>query len=173
MDASERNQPDLGRRDVIKKAAVAGAVVWSAPIILSSTAGASDPSGTCPPKDCKKTYFVRFDTSCQGDLPGGGGHDECRAAISAAYPALPPSGCSKVRFSSSGSTISMKLAPGFSVQNFWIKEGTGCFTGNCGSYTGKCGTSSGFEYGDEYVINTAACTGRGFSNLYAVICGPS
>lgn len=40
--------PKVDRRQAVKRAAVAGAVVWSAPVVLSSRAQAMD--GTCTPK---------------------------------------------------------------------------------------------------------------------------
>jgi hypothetical protein len=50
MDDSGRGGVGVSRRDLIKKAAVAGGAVWIAPTVLASTASANQgcPVGSCP-----------------------------------------------------------------------------------------------------------------------------
>jgi hypothetical protein len=55
----EQSGSTYGRRDIIKKTAVAGAVVWTAPVIVSSRALASEPSG--PGGSCDYIYIVKID----------------------------------------------------------------------------------------------------------------
>ena len=47
MDAVEQSPGGLSRRDMIKMSVVAGALVWSAPVLLSGTASAQ--TGCCDP----------------------------------------------------------------------------------------------------------------------------
>ena len=57
---SEKSESAYGRRDIIKKTAVAGAVAWTAPMIVSSRAFAALPSDEQGPL-CDKFYMVKID----------------------------------------------------------------------------------------------------------------
>lgn len=50
----------VSRRDLLKKSAVAGGIVWAAPMILSDTAGATYMGS---PEDCKAYYWCKFKTT--------------------------------------------------------------------------------------------------------------
>lgn len=172
---AEHYPEQSSRRDLVKKAAVAGAVVWASPAILSSSASAVVGSGTCPDKaPCKNHYVVRFDgqLTCIGGIPGGQGHAECRDEVISTYGAVPPGGCAFAQVVGTQTNPVIQLAPGFTLARVFIKQGTDCFTGPCWSYTGKCGVNGGFEYGDEVIVSPGQCTGSGWSNVYAIICGP-
>jgi len=51
----------LTRRDLIKRGAVAGGLVWTAPLILESAAAAT--TAGCSPCDCVTFYSGKWDTS--------------------------------------------------------------------------------------------------------------
>ena len=53
------------RRDLIKKGAVAGGVVWAAPLVTSVGAGAQDISALCEPQPCI-TSFDLLETGTNG-----------------------------------------------------------------------------------------------------------
>ena len=56
----ENSESAYGRRDIIKKTAVAGAVAWTAPLIVSSRALAQVPSDD-PGPVCANYYMVKID----------------------------------------------------------------------------------------------------------------
>lgn len=79
MGTNENNTSGVSRRDLLKKGAVAGGIVWTAPMVLSisDVAGASYPgsAGSLPP--CTKNYVVKWNLSesgswsgCQGEIGG-------------------------------------------------------------------------------------------------------
>lgn len=176
MNESTSQGGAFGRREVLKKAAVAGAVGWTAPLIISSVANATNSSGTCPDKVCVDTYFARWERggSCMDSLGGGGtgGGGNCTLG-DLGLSALPSSGCAFVKVKSFGTnTWSFYLAPGFSVTKTGVKAGAGCCNGSV-SYTGECGTTSdGFEYGDVVNVHNDCLVDNEISNLSLVICGP-
>jgi hypothetical protein len=61
----ESTRPGLGRRDLIKAAAAAGAVAWTAPVIIDSLA--SPAAATTCPDNCASCVFVEIKASsnCQ------------------------------------------------------------------------------------------------------------
>jgi hypothetical protein len=58
----EDNSPAIGRRAMIAKAVTAGAIVWTAPLVLGSTASATKPNpvGTCAPGRLYAAKFHRY-----------------------------------------------------------------------------------------------------------------
>lgn len=170
---------EIDRRSLIKKSAVAGAIAWTSPLILSSKAGATS-STTCPPRPaCPPTgqrYVVRFSgNSCAGDVPNNPGFSGCTPLL----PAGVVSGCHLVQlvsFQSSPPKLKLRLAPGVSVAQLIVKQENGCAAEfqrpNCFSYTGKCGTHNGFPYGDEVTIDLSAgnCFLSQISNFIVVLC---
>jgi hypothetical protein len=178
MDMSDDTPNEIDRRSLIKKSAVAGAIAWTSPMILSSKAGATS-STTCPPRPaCPPTgqrYVVRFSsTSCAGDIPNNSGFSGCPEL---AGPVV--SGCHLVQvvsFQANPPKLKLRLAPGVSVAKFIVKQGSGCSAGdqrpNCFSYTGKCGTHNGFVYGDEVIIDltSGGCYLSAISNFIVVLC---
>lgn len=77
MTTNENQTGDVSRRDLLKKGAVAGGIVWAAPLILSSPAGASYVGSD---SECTHFYFGKLDTNetnetitpdtCQGSTNG-------------------------------------------------------------------------------------------------------
>lgn len=68
----------LSRREILKRGAVAGAVVWSVPMIASSPAFAA--TGKCSgSRPCTRFFGVKFDNDKQAvdGAPGGGGGGNC------------------------------------------------------------------------------------------------
>ena len=59
---SEKSESAFGRRDIIKKTAVVGAVAWTAPLIVSSRVMAQVPSDEAGPL-CDRFYVVKIDGS--------------------------------------------------------------------------------------------------------------
>lgn len=67
IETLERDGMD--RRDVIKKAAVAGAIVWAAPVVTSQVASAQAP--TCTPKCKSVTAVLKAQVSLYCERSGG------------------------------------------------------------------------------------------------------
>ena len=67
MSEHESTGSTFDRRSALKKAAVAGAVAWTAPVVLSSGASAMD--GTCTPKclPAVGSSLTWAGTGCQGN----------------------------------------------------------------------------------------------------------
>ncbi|MCO8127428.1 twin-arginine translocation signal domain-containing protein [Acidimicrobiia bacterium EGI L10123] len=80
----------VSRRDLLKKSAVAGGIVWAAPLILSDTAGATYIGS---PADCVSYYWCKGTTNdTGGEITGVGGEpSHCYTpAPGGSGPANPP-----------------------------------------------------------------------------------
>lgn len=68
MDVQSPNENS--RRDLLRKGAVAGGIVWAAPMLLSSPASAQSTTGSPPPEEaCTTFYYVMLDAhfeNCSG-----------------------------------------------------------------------------------------------------------
>lgn len=60
MGTNENQSGGVSRRDLLKKGAVAGGIVWAAPVVLSDVAGADTNVGT--PSLCTAWYSLKFET---------------------------------------------------------------------------------------------------------------
>ena len=66
MDKGSRTRRGLTRRDLLRKSAVAGGIVWTAPVVMSfsSTAGAAEgsppPTGVCRPGSTLAVGYVKY-----------------------------------------------------------------------------------------------------------------
>lgn len=104
--STENQIGGVSRRDLLKKGAVAGGIVWAAPLVLSSPAGASYVGSD---SECTHFYYGKFDTNetaetitpgtCQGSTngstcyaPGGAGYVENRTYGSACATVIAVSG---------------------------------------------------------------------------------
>lgn len=56
---TNENQSGISRRDLLKKGAVAGGIVWVAPVVLSDVAGAASTVGS--PRNCLVRYAAKLD----------------------------------------------------------------------------------------------------------------
>lgn len=62
---------EVTRRDLLKKSAVAGGLVWAAPMVLGSTASAQ--AAACPQGSCPTYHQVKVDSGEQPVSDGGTG----------------------------------------------------------------------------------------------------
>lgn len=77
----------IGRRDLLKKGAVAGGLVWASPMIFSATAGAQ--VGACVDCPSDRLFGLKFNNpgSLESLPSNGGGPGNCLDASAAAPPA--------------------------------------------------------------------------------------
>lgn len=128
----------LGRRDIIKKAAVAGGLAWTAPMILSSQVSAT--VGTCP-DGCPTCYAAKFDWDEDNDVwktCSGVGGSPCGSSITACTTYV--NGCiSGVSISGPQNSPTVTVPSDAKIIQTVSKEGP-----NCGSTTidpSTCATS--------------------------------
>lgn len=83
----ELGDGQIGRRDLLKKGAVAGGLIWASPTIFSATAGAQVGACTSCPSD--RLFGLKFNNpGTLESLPtNGGGGGNCLDATAAAPPA--------------------------------------------------------------------------------------
>lgn len=82
MEANENQSSGMSRRDLLKKGAVAGGIVWTAPVVLGGVAGAQ--VGTGSPNPCTTLLFAKFGANGSGvitsnlnDCEDGVGQNDC------------------------------------------------------------------------------------------------
>ncbi len=122
MDTHQRDEhTSLSRRDLIKRAAAAGAVAWTAPLVVESL---TSPAGALTPGPCQP-YYVKMLPSgtCYNAGPASGAGRRCGVASNSVSFPLPQgvkcgSGCGA---SCSGANAS--LTPSISYNS-----GTGLYT---------------------------------------------
>lgn len=123
----------ISRRDVMKKGAVAGAIVWSAPILTSSPAFAA--SGKCSgSKPCVTFYFAKVQGStCDTQSTSDGGGTGCtnytaaQLACPGTTPPLMENGCNFVSGSHSAGSGSFTYDPGVVPLIVQVKPGGNCY----------------------------------------------
>lgn len=156
----------IGRREAVKKAAVAGAVAWSAPMILSSKVSAA--GGTCPDTgDCPTTgkfVIAKVDSStCEDSVSESGQGWSCGRALRDQFgKQISPGGCSYVsswNLNSEQSTVT--LAEGVTVVGVQWKGGKECYINY--SVGGNCG---------NVVTVTRGPGQKGISNISVLMCVP-
>lgn len=161
----QKNVSQVGRRDVIKKTAVAGAIVWTAPAILSSRALATH-TGT---HVCANTYVFKLeDAGCTS-----ANRNFCPAqilAIASAASPSPPNPCLKNPTNLSDVVINctyseaaggtFTLQPGFYPIGSVGKKGSGA-------------TSQCTPFGPPSLSGGRYQTVTGESHVYVIVCGPA
>jgi hypothetical protein len=75
----DRRTGEVSRRDLLKKSAVAGGVIWATPMVLSSTAGAQ--AVTCPQGSCPTYHRIKIDSGEQPVADAGGTGVKCNYFI--------------------------------------------------------------------------------------------
>jgi hypothetical protein len=112
------NEPGgtISRRDLLKKSAVAGGIVWATPMILSDVAHAAITCESCPPG---KKYTIKYETPETGTL---GACTADSGEGNACYDASLPSGCNLVAGTptfvpngSGGGTVTITIVAGVIV----------------------------------------------------------
>lgn len=178
----EHTDGHVDRRDVIKKAAVAGGIAWTAPMIMSSRVSAVV-GGTCPdPPQCKFWYMIRIDgSSCSADnsFPNnpGFGDPNCNNVLANVMAQLggsvltAPGGCSSIITSRSfgASSTSFTLKPGFKVKGVIFKDSNGCPSSDT---SGACWTEGPCDSAGNRSITIGGCPGiqSSWSNVTAIVC---
>jgi hypothetical protein len=177
MESQEQQRRGLDRRALIKRAAVTGAIVWTAPVVLDSMvspagafSGTPCSSVTCdtakPSKTCTWYAFRIIPGSTDCGTIGGGG-STC-AAITSALAALAAAGINpeekcppgtKVT-SSTSTTVTFTLGPGCNLAVASDFAGGDCCDSGPGGGTG--GGSCTFTFGQ--------CNGHNISHVDAIVC---
>src|SRR5688500_17293650 len=52
-------QTSVTRRDLLKRSAIAGALIWAAPVIVAQPAGATHECGSCT--GCNRLYGIKYE----------------------------------------------------------------------------------------------------------------
>lgn len=157
-DAAVANGIDKGssRRDLLKKAALVGAVAWTLPAVISSPAfAASKKCGGSRP--CTTFYFVKVNGD--GTIAPGVGDGSCglRTILKcdSSTATLLDGGAFVTSTSSTSSTLSVTLAPGVVPLLITTKYGP-----NCHDYTYNEGTNT-FSAPNPATACTASVTASG------------
>lgn len=156
----ESDAPEgLSRRDIIKRGAVAGAVVWATPVLTSTAAGALSPGSVV----CSTYYAIRFDSSgvCQDSFNGEGFEAIVTALDGLGFP-IYRGGCVGVTNTSITGTISsvtFTTNPGWKLVYTVSKQGNDAVAADD---TDRVGTITVDPSGFDNV-----------SNIVLVLCGPA
>jgi len=127
MSVDAQDTAGLSRRDVLKRSAVVGGLVWIAPTILAGPASAT--VVTCP---ANRRYAIKHGSPNQGcEVPGtnAGGSGNC--AAQAGFTEFQNGCCLEptlVRFvaSANGTTHTYTLAPGVGFSQGFVKCANDC-----------------------------------------------
>lgn len=123
----------ISRRDVMKKGAVAGAIVWSAPMLTSSPAFAA--SGKCSgSKPCETFYYVKFtdanedcNATSDGDGTGCTNYTSAQLACPGTTPPAMQNGCQFVTGSHTGGAGTISYQAGIVPLIVQVKPGSSCY----------------------------------------------
>ena len=160
----QKNVSQVGRRDVIKKSAVAGAIVWTAPAILSSRALATH-TGT---HVCANTYIFKLEGGACTTANRNFCPTKNLAVANAANPNVcltKPTNLSNVVTNCTYSEASggtFRLQPGFYPIGTVGKKGSSEVDGS------QCTT-----FGPPSLSGGTYQTVTGESHVYVIVCGPA
>ena len=147
----------IGRRDVLKKGAVAAATAWTVPMIVSSKVGASS-GGTCQEVACSYVYVFKVEgrTACSPfETTPCAGAIQNSSALAVTQACVP--GASGSYSENSGGSVT--LPPGYKVINVIGKKySDGCFPG-----LGRTPTLDG-------QCRQTVSLPSGYSHMYVVVC---
>jgi len=122
----------VSRRDLLKKSAVAGAIVWTAPVLMSSPAFAA--TGKCSgSKPCVNFYYVKYNGStedCVSTADGSGCPGLTLNDLKCPGTNPPPlqNGCQFTTGSSTDGSGTISFAAGIVPLVIQVKPGDNCYT---------------------------------------------
>jgi hypothetical protein len=126
----EESGSGVDRRTLIKRAAVAGAVAWTAPTIMQSVAGAQSTAPCSPFVTCTNFYSAKFNCNtcgacgCEGIGSNGGVDPSCNENPQPGQSY--GNGCGRVSVTCPGSNWQFNLSAGCRFIAVQVKGGNDC-----------------------------------------------